>query len=633
MNNNITPDTQSNTSEFKSSVGLCDDIYTTDNIFGADTTSDIQQLLQNNFRQKYSCVAINLRLTKKTNLDQLLDNLKSNNPYLQFIFFEAQNYHDPLIPIINKYKVFKILADRDENMLYRSIVDAKSEYDLSAQNDHLLELIKEKNLKLRDLNVDLELRIQNRQISLEESRLKLIQANKYYSTLLQCLVGIQKASSLPEIEKSLLINLSEPLKIKIVKLQFQNSTAEIDSTAKHIFKNKIDITEPFDAYILYFKKADDIFSKEEQIFLKQISSAVSLALKKMSHEQSLKDLKQQWQITFDAIKEPVSLITENYDVIQWNSSFNKFSPIKNEKCYKNLFNRTSPCEHCSLGDKFKIPIQKTSLGDESHFSVESKWIDTLNNQKIFLNIYRDLAEQRRVERQILESSKLGELGLIGGSIAHELNNPLAGLITFIQMLKSDIKKEPDLLKDISDMETAALRCKEIIQNLLSFTRKSSEQNEKIHIKDVLNKTLRVLQVKTKPIGLNIETHYKVQQDLILGQANPLTQAFVNILNNALESVDEKRKLQKNFNPNIQVHVSENKDSKSLTVDIYDNGLGLTTDQQLKAYTPFYTTKNAEIHRGLGLTVAYQIIKDHLGDIDISQVSDGRVRVRVTLPIL
>ncbi len=142
-----------------------------------------------------------------------------------------------------------------------------------------------------------------------------------------------------------------------------------------------------------------------------------------------------------------------------------------------------------------------------------------------------------------------------------------------------------------------------------------------------------MQIKTKPIGLNIETIFKSQQDLILGQANPLTQAFVNILHNALESINEKRKLQKDFNPSIQVHVSENKETHSLTIDVYDNGLGLTTDQQLKAFTPFYTTKNVEVHRGLGLTVAYQIIKDHSGDIDISQVSDGRVRVRITLPIL
>lgn len=621
------------TTDFKSSVSLCDDIYKTDNIFGADISLSTHELIKKNKKQKYSCVALNLRLIKNTDLDQILLNLKSTNPYLQFIFFEAQSFHDPLISIINKYKVFKILSDRDEETLYRSIVDAKSEYDLSVQNEHLLELIKEKNLKLRDLNVDLELRIQNRQASLEESRIKLIQANKYYSTLLQCLVGIQKASSLSEIEKSLLINLAEPLKVKIVKVQFQNASSEIDTTAKHIVKNKIDISEPFNAHILYFKKAEETFNKEEQIFLKQISSAVSLALKKINHEQSLKDLKQQWQITFDSIKEPVCLITENYDIIQWNSSFNKFSPLKNEKCYKNLFLRQEPCNGCALGNKFKLPYQKTSLGEESHFSVESKWIDTIDNYKVYLNIYRDLTEQRRVERQILESSKLGELGLIGGSIAHELNNPLAGLITFIQMLKSDLKKEPDLLKDIIDMESAALRCKDIVQNLLSFTRKSSEQNEKIYIKDVLNKALRVMQIKTKPIGLNIETIFKSQQDLILGQANPLTQAFVNILHNALESINEKRKLQKDFNPSIQVHVSENKETHSLTIDVYDNGLGLTTDQQLKAFTPFYTTKNVEVHRGLGLTVAYQIIKDHSGDIDISQVSDGRVRVRITLPIL
>lgn len=619
------------TPSFTSSVGLWDDIYSEDNIFGAQIIKDETSLYTQYEKFKFPCLVINLRLIAQTSLDPMLSEIKKLNPHCQFIFFEAQNYHLPLISTINTFKIFKILSDRDENLLYKAIVDAKTEYDLSLQNEQLLQLIQEKNIQLRDLNIDLELRIKNRQLSLEDSKLKLIQINKSYSTLLQCLVGIQKANSLNEIEKSLLSSLAEPFRIKIVKIQFQNSGSEIDSSLKNTFKIKIDVDEPFEAFILFFKKPEDTFSKEEQAFLKQISGAVSLAIKKMNNEQLIKDLKQQWQVTFDAIQEPVLLIHENYEILQWNKSVEPFSPQKNNLCYKVLFNRTEPCQGCQLGKSFQLPLQKNATQQESLYSVESEWIESVEQNKIFLNIYRDLSEQKRVERQILESSKMGELGLIGSSIAHELNNPLAGLITFIQMLKADTIHNPSLHKDITDMETAALRCKEIIQNLLSFTRRAPHQNEKLQIREVLNKALRILSVKTKPIGLLIETLFKAQNDLILGQSSALTQSFVNIFQNSIESIELKRKIDSLFNPKIQVEVSES--GQNVIIDIMDNGLGLTADQQLKAFTPFYTTKNPEVHRGLGLTVAYQIINDHSGTIDIGQVSGGDVRVRVSLPRL
>lgn len=577
----------------KSSVLIFDSIYADPNIFGADIVPSLELYSEAIRIQKYSTLVINLKNVSDFQLEKCLSDALMSNPNAQLILFESQQFTSTLIPFINRFKVFKILSDRDEDSLFKSIVGAKSEYDLITQNAQLLDLIQEKNLKLRDLNIDLELRIEARQKSLEESRKNLLLANKYYSALLQSLVGIQKAQTITDIEKSVFAALTEPLRIRLVKIQFQNATSPLDHNAKHIFKNKLSLDEPFEAHILYSKKPEEVFSKEEQVFLKQISSAVSLALRKLHSEQATQDLKQQWQITFDAIQEPVMLIKENAEVIQWNKAYEQKLYKKNEA--------------------------------ELDFSLTRQHIDTLENQKIFLNIYRDLSEQRRVERQILESSKMGELGLIGGSIAHELNNPLAGLITFIQMLKMDAKQDSTILPDIEAMDAAAMRCKDIIQNLLSFTRKSTEQNEKIFVRDIINKALRILQVKTKPMGLAIVTTFKSDQDQILGKANPLTQAIVNVIQNSIESIEEKRKTE-SFNPAIEIVVSQ--EGEFVFVDIYDNGLGLTPDQQLKAFTPFFTTKNPDIHRGLGLTIAYQIMSEHSGNIDISQVSQEKTRVRI-----
>jgi len=247
------------------------------------------------------------------------------------------------------------------------------------------------------------------------------------------------------------------------------------------------------------------------------------------------------------------------------------------------------------------------------------------------NFIKDKTKQKKAERQILESSKIAELGLIGGSIAHELNNPLAGLITFIQMLKQDLVTDGNkpLFNDLEEMEKSALRCKEIIQNLLSFSRKSNEKKESLHFQDLINKAIRIIQIKAKPLGIEIKFSSKVKEDTIQGHENPLTQSLVNILQNSVDAISEKQNNDKSFNPLIEVELSN--DSSSFFLDISDNGIGLGKNEQLKVFTPFFTTKNPEQHRGLGLTTSYQIMQEHSGDIELTQVFEEKTRARITFP--
>lgn len=617
------------TPQLFSSVCILDDSIPIENNFGATVARSTESLKNFAGQHQFSCLALNLKNLSLEALESLLEDIHQKQTHASIIFFESQHFHSNLISTINRYKIFKILSDRSEELLFKSIVEAKTEYDLSIQNKELSNLILEQNLKLQELNQDLEVRIQKRQASLEESRLKLIQANKNYALLLQSLIGLQKATNTFEIERTLQLCLAEPFRIKFVKIQYQNSGIETELILKNIFKCKLDWDEPYEAHILFAKKDEGIFSKEEQAFLKQVSSAVALSLKKINTDEYIKELQHQWQVTFDSILEPVALLTEDHEIIQWNKAFSKYNPKKLSKCYKTLFQRETPCSNCHLDSKFQLPIQRTSNNEEPIFSVESEFVESSDGKKVFLNIYRDLSEQKKLERQILESSKMGELGLIGGSIAHELNNPLAGLLTFVQMLKQDIPDSSPYKKDIVDMEAAALRCKEIIQNLLSFTRKSPDQKKKLFIQDAINKALRVLQVKTKPLGIQIETFFNIDKGEFIGNESSLVQAFINIFQNSIESIEERKK-QDSFNPSIQVHVSQQKDS--LVVDFIDNGMGLSTDQQLKAFTPFYTTKNPDLHRGLGLTTTYQIVGDHFGNLDIENISQNLVRTRMSLPI-
>lgn len=613
---------------FKSSVLIFDKRISQDNILGADVAYTLEDAKNAIINHNYHSVSLSQTMLSSQQAHELADLIKKQNPDTQIIFISdsIQGFAPDAQLITNKFSIFKIISQFNESQLYRTIQESLEEYNLKAQNNELLNILNEQNEKLQVLTRDLENRIIIRQQSLLESKEKLLKTNKHYNSILVALVAIQKAESIPEMERTLLNTLSQSLNISWVRILFQSQTtvaSESKSTLKNfaVFEYDLILERRKLGKIIFARETPNVeskFLKEEVQFLKQISEAISLAMDRLIQREQSDFLRKQWQSTFDAITEPVALIRTNHEVVQYNSAYKE-----------QLLSHNLP--QFPLGEKFDLRVTNPQTNQESLYEVDGQKMKSDLEDDIYINIYRDKTKQKRAERQILESSKIAELGLIGGSIAHELNNPLAGLITFIQMLKADVQADnnPSLLEDLEDMEKSAIRCKEIIQNLLSFSRKSNTKKEKLHLRDLINKAIRIIQIKTKPLGVDIKLSLNSQDDFIEGHENPLTQGIVNVLQNSLDAISERQKTEKNFNPLIEVELSN--DSSSFYIDILDNGIGLGKNEQLKVFTPFFTTKNPEQHRGLGLSTTYQILSEHSGDIEISQTFEKKTRVRITLP--
>lgn len=604
-----------------------------DNTLGADVASSFDEATKAIQNHNYHSITISQHMTSSEQALNLAETIKNKNNDTQVIFIADSNqgFHQAqdVQQITNKFSIFKILSQFDERILFRTIQESLEEYNLKQQNNELLKILSEQNEKLQVLTKDLEDRVVVRQQGLLESKEKLLQTNKYYGSILVALVAIQKSESISEMERTLLNSLSEPLNISWVRILFQSQTNVANDTKKtlknfSVFEHDLVLEKRKLGKIIFAREGktdskETKFSKEETQFLKQISDAISLAMDRLIQREQSDFLRKQWQSTFDAITEPVALIKENSEVVQYNSAYQKqLAPNKNDVTQ-------------NLGQKFELRTNNAVTNQEALYEVESQKMKSDSTQDIYINIYRDKTKQKKAERQILESSKIAELGLIGGSIAHELNNPLAGLITFIQMLKMDVQSDGNnnLLNDLEEMEKSALRCKEIIQNLLSFSRKSNAKKEQLHLRDLINKAIRIIQIKTKPLGIEIKFSSPVPDDVIEGLENPLTQSLVNIMQNALDAISERQKTEKSFNPLIEVELSY--DSSSFYLDVLDNGIGLGKNEQLKVFTPFFTTKNQEQHRGLGLTTSYQIMQEHSGDIELTQVFEKKTRARITFP--
>jgi signal transduction histidine kinase len=402
--------------------------------------------------------------------------------------------------------------------------------------------------------------------------------------------------------------------------------------------------------VIYFARhAEHPFKRDENGFLGQIADAVALAIDRLTKLEQSETLKHQWEATFDAILDPVSLITDDFTVVRINRRFAERSGAEPEKvigrkCFEALFGRTQPCEGCEVvakGANFRLKPARTvglsGVQQNAIFDVFSQEIQFKpEGRALFVNMYHDVSAQLRFERQILESAKMAELGTIGSSIAHELNNPLGGMLSFLQLIKMDLKGDEPWFADIDEMEKGARRCRDIVQSLLGFTRKSSPDIvETIDLREVIEQALKITELQTRSMGISVVHDLPIDAVEMRGQFNQMAQALRNFLQNAQEAIAERIKASKDKGTKYpgEIKITLRREASWNVIEILDNGAGFDPLVAEQIYDPMYTTKATGHNPGLGLTVAQQIIRDHGGSLEISSTKGAGTKAKISLPIL
>jgi two-component system NtrC family sensor kinase len=235
--------------------------------------------------------------------------------------------------------------------------------------------------------------------------------------------------------------------------------------------------------------------------------------------------------------------------------------------------------------------------------------------------YRDVTDERALATELARTQKLASLGLFVGGVAHEINNPIGGILAFTQLLLRQGNGETidPVLKDI---ESSALRCKRIIESLLSFAqgsqhlRRSSVQIDEL-VREAVSSFERDYLKGGLTVELDIQTTDRVDVDPAL-----IHQLLRNLLQNAEHAT---------IGPGGLIRVSVQLQGPMLAIEVTDRGRGIPEPQLSKIFDPFYTTKTDGRGTGLGLSICHRIVEQHSGSLDVrSKVGEGTT-VRVLLP--
>ena len=241
-------------------------------------------------------------------------------------------------------------------------------------------------------------------------------------------------------------------------------------------------------------------------------------------------------------------------------------------------------------------------------------------------------ELQQAQDEIIKSEKLASVGRLSAGIAHEIGNPIGIVLGYLDLLKSSDIREDERADYLNRIESEVTRIKRIIRQLLDFSRPSSGVPEQTHVHERIVSTTNMLSPQPMMEGIETETRFLAQEDLVLADPNHLQQVFLNIVMNAADAL-----AQKDTSPEAgaekKIVIKTLNADQAIQIWFSDTGPGIQDKEVTRIFDPFYTTKEPGKGTGLGLSVCYRIVEGLGGTIRAESTPGIGTSIIITLPVM
>ncbi|MBA4373193.1 MAG: hypothetical protein C0402_10075 [Thermodesulfovibrio sp.] len=343
----------------------------------------------------------------------------------------------------------------------------------------------------------------------------------------------------------------------------------------------------------------------------------------------------QWQATVDAITDLIFVTGRDRLIKRVNISFSaKFSRHPKEVVgmrVDELFNLEIPHANCLLEKAFTLNQaveDEVTIGSHTYMisvfpvALDSPYDD---DDDSFVCVMKNVTEMKGLRDQLYNSYKLASIGQLVSGVAHEINNPLTGILGFSELLLMRVKDEA-FRKELEKIYKSAERCKVIVEGLLCFSRQQKPHRSLEYINDVLDKTIDLRTYWLKSKGVSITREYQ-ETPLVYIDVQQIQHAILNILMNAEQAIHSCGRPAQ-----VVIRTAFDSEGKKIVIGISDNGRGIPEHVRGRIFDPFFTTKPVGEGSGLGLSMTYGIITEHGGTVRVESTDGEGSTFIIELPV-
>ncbi|MBL7968685.1 MAG: HAMP domain-containing protein [Prolixibacteraceae bacterium] len=314
----------------------------------------------------------------------------------------------------------------------------------------------------------------------------------------------------------------------------------------------------------------------------------------------------------------------------------------NQKIKKPLNEIILASEAVAQGDKTtRLEIKPNQLSDMRMVSLAfNEMLDNLHtaneelqnwSQQLEYKVQKKTEELGQAQNELINIERIASLGKLSLSVAHEINNPLSGILIYTKLIFKQLSnqdldpvKKEAMLKNLKLIESETKRCGDIVKGLLDFSKKDQDGFEPKHLNEILLDTYELMTHPMKIANINFWSDFGAKSDLIYCSPNQIKQACVAMLVNASEAVSENGEiLFRSYNP----------DDEHVRIEITDNGIGIAEEDLPHVFEPFFSTKAKASGTGLGLSIVHGIVQSHKGKIEVKSIRGKETTLVVTIPLI
>lgn len=336
-------------------------------------------------------------------------------------------------------------------------------------------------------------------------------------------------------------------------------------------------------YVRFENEPDQLVLDRVSEALLNLSDAVSLAVERNLMITKAEETKTVWEASFDAVEDPVVILDENYRVVRGNRAYGRMMKTPISKIQGKESDLSEDLRRLARDQSSEWGIER----DGRHYRVFFDPIREPLGMGRFVLRFHDVTEERNLTDKILAKEQVAELGILVGSVAHEINNPIGGILAIGQLLLQDAKPGTELHQDIENIVHSAERCRKIVQTMLSLVRKSGEEKSNVVISECMQLALDLVGSEAKRLQVKIRPGLSGTTTQVYGNRNRLLQVFFHLIQQSLMAIAE-RKSKQVFDAFLKLDLIPG--FGNVEVRIEDNGDPVKHEYEIQSSVAFTVSK-------------------------------------------